>query len=146
MLWVFVLRDFFLLLILMIGLPYNYEGDSICKEIALITPPTHALELNTIYGMNEKASTFRMVHKTEFYRSYLSSYRHLSKVLLYTLDIFSSGSKRNILSKKSSAQMGFRVNPVLARNSCILCYISLFKEIILQQMHSKLKSNVPLRN
>ena len=25
----------------------------------------------------------------------------------------------NILSKKSSAQMGFRVNPVLARNSCI---------------------------
>ena len=35
--------------------------------------------------------------------------------------------------QKSSAQMGFRVNPVLARNSCIQCYISLFTEIILQQ-------------
>ena len=38
-----------------------------------------------------------------------------------------------ILSKKSSAQMGIRVNPVLARNSYIQCYISLFTEIILQQ-------------
>ena len=38
-----------------------------------------------------------------------------------------------ILSKKSSAQMDFRVNPVLARNSCIYCYISLFTEIIFQQ-------------
>ena len=39
-----------------------------------------------------------------------------------------------ILSKKSSAQMGSRVNPALARNySCIQCYISLFTEIILQQ-------------
>ena len=36
-----------------------------------------------------------------------------------------------ILSKKSSAQMGFRVNSVLARDSC---YISLFLEIILQQV------------
>ena len=35
--------------------------------------------------------------------------------------------------QKSSAQMCFRVNPVLARNSCIQCYISLFTEIILQQ-------------
>ena len=25
-----------------------YEGDSICNEIALITPPTHGLELYTI--------------------------------------------------------------------------------------------------
>ena len=39
-----------------------------------------------------------------------------------------------ILSKKSSAQMGFRVNTVLARNSCIYCYISLFTEIIFQQI------------
>ena len=30
--------------------------------------------------------------------------------------------------------MGFRVNPVLTRNSCILCFISLFTEIILQQL------------
>ena len=26
-----------------------YEGDSICNEITLITPPTHGLELYTIY-------------------------------------------------------------------------------------------------
>ena len=37
-----------------------------------------------------------------------------------------------ILSKKSSAHMGFRVNSVLARDSCIRYYISLFTEIILQ--------------
>ena len=52
-----------------------YEGDSICNEIALITPPTHRLELYTIYGMKEQGFTFRMVHKTLFYHSYLSSYR-----------------------------------------------------------------------
>ena len=34
--------------------------------------------------------------------------------------------------QKSSAQMGFRVNSVLARDSCIKYYISLFTEIILQ--------------
>ena len=39
---------------------------------------------------------------------------------------------RYILSKKSSAQMGIRVNPVLAWKSCIQCYISLLTEIILQ--------------
>ena len=42
--------------------------------------------------------------------------------------------KAYILSKRSSAQMGFRVNPVLARNSCILCYISLFTESSLQHL------------
>ena len=35
-----------------------YEGDSICNEIALITPPTHGLELYTIYGMKHQAFTF----------------------------------------------------------------------------------------
>ena len=30
--------------------------------------------------------------------------------------------------------MGVRVNSVLTRNDCIKCYISLFKEIILQQV------------
>ena len=30
--------------------------------------------------------------------------------------------------------MGFRVNPVLARNSCIYCFISLFTEINFQQI------------
>ena len=38
-----------------------------------------------------------------------------------------------ILSKKSSAQIVFRVSSVLTRDSCIYCYISLFTEIILQQ-------------
>ena len=52
-----------------------YEGDSICNEIALITPSTHGLELYTIYGMKDQGFTFRMVHKTLFYHSYLSSYR-----------------------------------------------------------------------
>ena len=58
---------------------YNhvYEGDSICNEIALrlITTPTHGLKLYTIYGMKDQGFTFRMVHKTLFYHSYLSSYR-----------------------------------------------------------------------
>ena len=39
-----------------------------------------------------------------------------------------------MLSKESSAQMGFQANPVLPRNCYILCYISLFTEIILQQL------------
>ena len=54
---------------------YIYEGDSIYNEIALITPPTHGLELYAIYGMKDQGFTFRMVHKTLFYHSYLSSYR-----------------------------------------------------------------------
>ena len=54
---------------------YLYEGDSIYNEIALITPPTHGLELFTIYGMKDQGFTFRMMHKTLFYHSYLSSYR-----------------------------------------------------------------------
>ena len=36
--------------------------------------------------------------------------------------------------KKSSAQVGVRVNFVLTRNGCIKCYISLFKETILQHL------------
>ena len=52
-----------------------YEGNSIYNEIALITPPTHKLELYTIYGMKEQGFTFRMVNKTLFYNSYLSSNR-----------------------------------------------------------------------
>ena len=41
---------------------------------------------------------------------------------------------KHIPSKKSSAQVGVRVNSVLIRNNCIKCYISLFKEIILQEL------------
>ena len=41
--------------------------------------------------------------------------------------------KLYIPSKKSSAQVGVWVNSVLTRNGNIKCYISLFKEIILQQ-------------
>ena len=51
------------------------RGDSICNEIALITPPTHGLELYTIYGIKDQGFTFWMVHKTLFYHSYLSSDR-----------------------------------------------------------------------
>ena len=54
---------------------FKYEGDSICNEIALITPSTHGLELHTIYGMKDQGFTNRMVHKTLFYHSYVSSYR-----------------------------------------------------------------------
>ena len=36
--------------------------------------------------------------------------------------------------QKSFAQVGVRVNSVLARNGCIKCYISLFKKIILQYL------------
>ena len=36
--------------------------------------------------------------------------------------------------QKSSAQVCVRVNSVLTMNDCIKCYISLFKEIILQQL------------
>ena len=39
-----------------------------------------------------------------------------------------------ILSKNSSAHLGFRVNSILTRTGCIQCYISLFREIILQPM------------
>ena len=36
--------------------------------------------------------------------------------------------------QNSSAQVGVRVNSVLISNYCINCYISLFKEIILQEL------------
>ena len=41
---------------------------------------------------------------------------------------------RCIPSKRTSAQVGVRVNSVFTRNGCIKFYISLFKEIILQQL------------
>ena len=47
----------------------DYERGSICNEIAVIAPPTHRLEVYTIYGMKDRGFTFRMVH-----HSYLSSY------------------------------------------------------------------------
>ena len=40
--------------------------------------------------------------------------------------VTSSVNENNIHSKKSSAQVGVRVNYVLTRNDCIKCYISLF--------------------
>ena len=42
--------------------------------------------------------------------------------------------QRNIPSKKSSAQVGVPVNFILTRFDCIKCYISLFNEIIFQQL------------
>ena len=38
--------------------------------------------------------------------------------------------------KKRSAQVGVWVNSVLTRNGCIKCYISLFEEIIVQQLNA----------
>ena len=51
-----------------------------------------------------------------------------------TEKLFTGTLNHNQNKKKSSSQVGVRVNPVLARNGCIKCYISLFKEIILQQL------------
>ena len=65
-----------------------YERDSICNEIALITPPTHGLELYTIYGMKDKCLTFQMVYETLFYRSNLSSYRRLKRYTTYIRYIY----------------------------------------------------------
>ena len=39
-----------------------YEGDSICNDIALITPLTHGLELYTINRVKDQGFAFRMVH------------------------------------------------------------------------------------
>ena len=49
----------------------------------------------------------------------------LVSVILYIYFIYTQ--------QKSCAQMGFRVNPVLARIRCSKCYMSLFTDIILQQ-------------
>ena len=60
---------------------------------------------------------------------------HLFKIhseRLYVL-LYLTICKLNIPSKKSSAQVGIWVISVLTRNGYIKCYISLFKEIILQQ-------------
>ena len=77
----------------------DIRGGPICNDIALITPPTHLLDLYTIYGMKYQGFIFRMVHNTIFYRPYLSCNRRLKKVHLYTLYIFASELKRNILTK-----------------------------------------------
>ena len=77
----------------------DIRGGPICNDIALITPPTHLLDLYTIYGMKYQGFIFRMVHKTLFYRPYLSCYRSLKKLHLYTVYIFASELKRNILTK-----------------------------------------------
>ena len=57
----------------------DIRGGQICNDIALITPPTHLLDLYTIYGMKYQGFIFWMVHKTVFYRPYLSCYRRLKK-------------------------------------------------------------------
>ena len=71
----------------------DIRGGPICNDIALITPPTHLLDLYTIYGMKYQDFIFRMVHETLFYRRYLSCYGRLKKVHLYTRYIFASELK-----------------------------------------------------
>ena len=43
--------------------------------------------------------TFRIEHRNIFYHNYLFSYRLLKKAQPYTLNMFSSGLKRNILTE-----------------------------------------------
>ena len=59
-------------------------------------------------------------------------YRGYSNFLL-NMAVISPSEVENIPSKKSSAQVDVWVNSFLTRNGYIKCYISLFKEIILQQ-------------
>ena len=56
--------------------------------------------------------------------------------ILFVADLEDRVSREaaNIPSKKSSAHLRFPMNSVLARNGRIKCHISLFKEIILQQL------------
>ena len=77
----------------------DIRGGPICNDNALITLPTHLLALYTLYGMKYRGFIFWMVHETLIYRPYLSCYRRLKKVHLYTLYIFASELKRNILTK-----------------------------------------------
>ena len=77
----------------------DIRGGPICNDIALITSPAHLLDLYTIYGMKYQGFIFSMVHKTLFFRPYLSWYRRLKKLHLYTLYIFASELKRDILTK-----------------------------------------------
>ena len=58
------------------------RGDSICNEIALITPRTHGLTLYTIYGMKEQGVTFRMVWRIRLY----------SIILTYLVTDFEKGA------------------------------------------------------
>ena len=57
--------------------------------------------------------------------SYVTVPGHIYKVPADKLSYY-------IPNKKCSAQVGVRLNPVLTKNGCIKCYISLFEEIILQ--------------
>ena len=69
------------------------------------------------FGVCNSAKTISFVEKAN--KSY-----HVYKVIFvlhkYTL-------------QKKSVQLGFWVNSVLTVNGCILCYLSLFTEIISQQ-------------
>ena len=76
-----------------------YEGGSIYNGNTLITQLTNAPEVYTICEKKDQGFTFRMVHKTLFYLNYLFRHRLLKKAHSNTLDIFSSGLKRNTLTK-----------------------------------------------
>ena len=75
------------------------RGGSIYNGNTFITPRTNASELYTLYEKKEQVFTFRMVHKTLLYLNYLFNYRLLKKANSYTLNIFPSGMKRNILTQ-----------------------------------------------
>ena len=59
--------------------------------------------------------------------------KNLAQLACYKPGCVLQTTCNSIPSKKSSAQVDVWVNSVLTRNGYIKCYISLFKEIILQQ-------------
>ena len=55
--------------------------------------------------------------------------RFAGGIIIRKCMVIEKGMHKYIPSKKSSAQVGVRVNSVLTRIGCIKCYISLFEEI-----------------
>ena len=71
-----------------------YERDSICNEIALITPPTHGLELYTIYGMKDQGLPFGWCIKLySIILTYLVT-GFEKGTLIYTVYIFIQNEKK----------------------------------------------------
>ena len=76
-----------------------YERNSICNDNTLIALPSNALEFLTVYETEDQGFTFQIVHKTLFYLANLFSYRLFKKAHIFQYVCFSSGLKRNILTK-----------------------------------------------
>ena len=101
-----------------------YEGDSICNDIALITPPTHALELYTIYGMKyqhyELITKFNVglksllhqgLSKPDFYGDLVYKFKNICG-----LTDFSDQFRKNIMRYK---RIGYNLN-VTRQSACLV--------------------------